>query len=41
MQEVYVIAEGDWYRHVLNRCGVYADRKLENYRENVYRFFPF
>ena len=23
------------------RCGVYADRKLENYRENVYRFFRF
>ena len=39
MQEVYVIAGGDWYRHVLN--AVAAFMQTENYRENVYRFFRF
>ena len=42
MQEVYVIAGGDWYRHVLN--AVAAFMQTENWKiieRMLYRFFRF
>ena len=41
MQEVYVIAGGDWYRHVLNAVAAFMQTKTGKLSRECVSVFPF